>query len=72
MPNASFKVEKDQLAEFADTLTSIKTAQDYSKLKDDFSIRRTDPEFWSLADELHTWYIPVIIQDACFRVLEQF
>ncbi|MCP4393634.1 MAG: hypothetical protein GY804_05120 [Alphaproteobacteria bacterium] len=45
MPNASFKVKKDQLAEFADTLTSIKTAQDYSKLKDDFSIRRTDPEF---------------------------
>lgn len=55
-PNAFFKVEQGQLAEFVNALTSIKTAQDYRKLKDNFAIRRTHPEFWSFADELHAWY----------------
>jgi len=55
-PNAFFKVDKNQLSDFVSSLISIKTEQDYSKLKDNFAVRRTNPEFWSFADELHTWY----------------
>jgi len=55
-PNAFFKVEQAQLAEFVDSLISIQTEQDYSALKDNFAIRRTNPDFWAFADELHVWY----------------
>jgi hypothetical protein len=55
-PNAFFKVEQSQLTEFVNTLTSIHSEQDYQKLKDQFAIRRTNPKFWTFADELHTWY----------------
>jgi hypothetical protein len=55
-PNAFFKVEQAQLAEFVESLTAIKTEQDYRKLKDQFAIRRTNPDFWTFADELHLWY----------------
>ncbi len=55
-PNAFFKVEQSQLPAFVNALTNIKTEQDYSKLKDSFAIRRTNPNFWTFADELHAWY----------------
>ncbi len=55
-PNAFFKVEQAQLADFVDTLLAIKTEEDYGRLKDKFAIRRTHPDFWTFADELHTWY----------------
>ncbi len=55
-PNAFFKVKQAQLTEFVESLTAIKTEQDYRKLKDKFAIRRTNPDFWTFADELHAWY----------------
>lgn len=55
-PNAFFKVDQAQLSEFVTRLTAIKTEQDYSQLKDKFAIRRTNPNFWAFADELHAWY----------------
>jgi hypothetical protein len=55
-PNAFFKVEQAQLAEFVARLSTIKTEKDYSQLKDQFAIRRTHPDFWAFADELHAWY----------------
>ena len=55
-PNAFFKVKQAQLTEFVESLTAIKTEQDYRKLKDQFAIRRTNPDFWAFADELHLWY----------------
>ena len=55
-PNAFFQVNEQQLGEFINALELMKTEQDYSKLKDRFSIRRTNPNFWQYADQLHTWY----------------
>jgi hypothetical protein len=55
-PNAFFKVEQAQLLEFVESITAIETELDYSKLKDQFAIRRTNPDFWAFADELHLWY----------------
>ncbi|MGB0938279.1 MAG: fatty acid cis/trans isomerase [Colwellia sp.] len=55
-PNAFFKVDTNQLKEFVQMFTSITKEQDYSQLKDKFGVRRTHPQFWQFADELHTWY----------------
>ena len=55
-PNAFFKVEQTQLAEFVASFIAIETEQDYRKHKDKFAIRRTHAEFWQYADELHAWY----------------
>lgn len=55
-PNAFFQVTEQQLGEFVSTLERIKTEQDYSQLKDKFAIRRTNPNFWQYADQLHRWY----------------
>ncbi|TMM45762.1 fatty acid cis/trans isomerase [Colwellia ponticola] len=55
-PNAFFKVEQAHLAEFVEQVISIETEQDYHALKDKFAIRRTNPDFWAFADELHAWY----------------
>jgi hypothetical protein len=55
-PNAFFKVDQAQLPEFVERLNAIKTEQDYRQLKDQFAIRRTHPDFWEFADELHAWY----------------
>ena len=56
-PNAFFKVDETELAPFVDNLLHIKTSLDYQELKDNFAIRRTDSNFWSYADKLHTWYL---------------
>lgn len=55
-PNAFFQVEEQQLTTFISAMESIKTEQDYSQLKDKFAIRRTNPNFWQYADQLHLWY----------------
>ncbi|MCJ8294823.1 MAG: fatty acid cis/trans isomerase [Colwellia sp.] len=55
-PNAFFKVEQTQLAEFVASFIAIETEQDYRKHKDKFAIRRTNPQFWTFADKLHAWY----------------
>ena len=55
-PKAFFKVEQMQLSEFVENVTAMRTEQDYSKLKDQFGVRRTNPNFWTFADELHAWY----------------
>ncbi len=55
-PNAFFQVSDQQLATFVSAVESIKTEEDYSQLKDKFAIRRTNPNFWQYADQLHLWY----------------
>jgi len=55
-PNAFFQVDEEQLGEFISALEHMKTEQDYSLLKDKFSVRRTNPNFWQYADKLHALY----------------
>ncbi|KGJ97660.1 fatty acid cis/trans isomerase [Colwellia psychrerythraea] len=55
-PNAFFKIDQVHLVEFVNSLVALKTEQDYQTLKDQFSIRRTNSDFWIFADELHAWY----------------
>lgn len=55
-PKAFFKLDYSQLDDFATMLTSVTDEDEYEELKDKFAIRRTNPNFWQYADELHAWY----------------
>ena len=55
-PNAFFQVDERQLGDFISALELIESEEDYGLLKDRFAVRRTHPNFWEYADELHTWY----------------
>ena len=55
-PNALFQLENNQLHEFTDILSTMQSDQDYKALVDQFGIRRTNPKFWQISDELHTLY----------------
>ncbi len=55
-PNAFFQLDESDLNDFVSSLRQIKTEQDYSQLKDKFSIRRTSTNFWQFSDQLHQWY----------------
>jgi len=54
-PNAFFRVPSEKLAEFSGMVASMKSADDYKKLKASFGVRRTNPAFWSFSDRLHTY-----------------
>ncbi len=55
-PNAFFDIEAGELASFISSIQAINTADDYRRLKDDYSVRRTSNNFWQFADNLHAWY----------------
>ena len=55
-PNAFFQVTEQQLDNFVDAVELVKTEADYSQLKDNYGIRRTNKDFWLYADKLHAWY----------------
>ncbi|GAA0812836.1 fatty acid cis/trans isomerase [Colwellia asteriadis] len=55
-PNAFFQITTEQLTAFVQAVSELKTEQDYQHLKDNFSVRRTDKNFWAFADKLHAWY----------------
>ena len=55
-PNAFMRVKENQLSDFAYQLQNLRTASDYTKLMDNFGIRRTSEEFWSFADNMHSYF----------------
>ena len=61
-PNFFFKVQSDQLTDFADALKSIRTQDDWMQVVADYGVRRTSPEFWAISDRVHAafaWQDPV-------------
>jgi hypothetical protein len=52
-PNAFFKVKKSDLKQFVDRVLALRELSDYTKLLDDFGVRRTDPSFWEHSDRVH-------------------
>jgi hypothetical protein len=55
-PNAFYQLESRQLPEFIQTVKTLKSEADYTKLSSRFAIRRTSPHFWAYADALHACY----------------
>ncbi|MFT3931881.1 MAG: fatty acid cis/trans isomerase [Spongiibacteraceae bacterium] len=52
-PNMFFDMTEEQLPAFVAAIERLNTAADYTKLVDDFGIRRNSPRFWAYSDWLH-------------------
>ncbi|GAA0858122.1 fatty acid cis/trans isomerase [Aliiglaciecola litoralis] len=55
-PNAFMQVSTKQLEAFAQAIARLNSEQDYEMLMDNFGVRRTSAEFWSFADNMHTFF----------------
>jgi len=55
-PNVFLNVREADLPELATRIKQLRTEQDYGALLDRFGIRRSDPRFWSVSDELLSKY----------------
>ncbi|MGD8176002.1 fatty acid cis/trans isomerase [Marinimicrobium sp. ARAG 43.8] len=55
-PNSFLMVDEAQVPEFVRSLQSMKSESDYQALKDRFGIRRSDPNFWQISDDIHALY----------------
>ena len=52
-PNAIFTVNAPELANFVDRVSQLQTEADLGELSNRYGIRRTDPRFWPISDEIH-------------------
>jgi len=52
-PNAFFSVPAKDLEHFASSIASMRTEADYTKLLDNYGVRRTNPTFWQQSDAFH-------------------
>lgn len=52
-PNAIFTVDAVKLPQFVEAVSKLKTDTDLIHLTDRYGIRRTDPRFWPISDEIH-------------------
>ena len=55
-PNAFYQLEARQLVEFIRDVERMNSEADYTQLSARFAIRRTNPQFWKHADNLHEAY----------------
>jgi hypothetical protein len=55
-PAVFFSLREDQVKEFVDNFSNLRSEDDYVKLLDKFAIRRSSDEFWPFSDRLHDWY----------------
>ena len=55
-PNALYVVPRAKLAEFTVAVQGLSSESNYRLLADRFSIRRTNPAFWSYSDALQDAY----------------
>lgn len=52
-PNMFFDIAEAQLPAFVEAIEKLNTAEDYTRLVDNFGIRRNSPRFWAYSDWLH-------------------
>ncbi len=55
-PNAFLRVNTSELGVLVTQLEAVKSPGDFSKVMDQFGVRRTNPNFWAYSDTLHEWY----------------
>ena len=52
-PDMLLEVDAGSLAAFAGAVERLRDPDDWSRLLDDYGVRRTDPRFWTVSDALH-------------------
>jgi hypothetical protein len=55
-PDAFWRVKEEELSSLVKRATSVRSESDYTRLLDEFGVRRTAPEFWLFSDQLHAAY----------------
>ena len=55
-PNAFLVVNEVDLGNFVDSISTLRTEDDYTQLLDDYGVRRTSPNFWQQSDAFHAAY----------------
>jgi hypothetical protein len=55
-PNAFYRVERSRLAQFVAAVTTLQSEEDYRRFVERFGVRRTNPDFWRLSDQLNAAY----------------
>lgn len=56
-PNIFFDVDENELEDFVEQFSTIKSEQDYAVLLDRFGVRRTNKDFWRFSDSVHDTYM---------------
>ncbi|TPE46793.1 fatty acid cis/trans isomerase [Maribrevibacterium harenarium] len=51
-PNVLLRIAEADLPQFVNRVGAMVSAQDYSQLLDDYGVRRTDPAFWQVSDQV--------------------
>jgi len=52
-PNMFFDIREEKLPAFVAAIEKLNTPGDYTKLVDEFGVRRNSPSFWAYSDWLH-------------------
>ncbi len=47
------QIDEKDIGAFVDDVLSLQDEQGYSRLLDEYGVRRSAPDFWALSDELH-------------------
>ncbi|TYK65733.1 fatty acid cis/trans isomerase [Colwellia echini] len=55
-PNAFFSVTTDELSDFADKLSKMRSEQDYQQLRKKYAVYRSSENFWQYTDAMHSYF----------------
>jgi len=55
-PNAHYRIQEREIPIFVKQLSELDSEQAYRSFADQFSVRRTNKNFWLHSDMLHAWY----------------
>ena len=55
-PNVFLQVSRAQIPELVQSISSLRSEADYSQLLDRYGVRRTQPQFWSVSDQVMNDY----------------
>jgi hypothetical protein len=55
-PNGFMLLKETEIPEFVTLVAQLRDEADYSRLLDKFGVRRTDPRFWEVSDQVLTDY----------------
>ena len=56
-PNVFFQVARSDLDSFVQRIETLQDQSDYKGLLDDYGVRRSSPNFWSLSDLIHDSFL---------------
>lgn len=55
-PNSFLMMSEEAIPQFVEAVEALETEEDYRRLKDRYGVRRSDPDFWAISDEIHALY----------------